>query len=108
MAKGSKALYKKREQLAHARGVRKGRKLGFIDGWDSAMHERDLSDEHALKALSGMEPVRNLPKEATSLEAMDAIIIAGPYTEMVDRVVAEVVPPSLTRKDAFTKPFSVN
>lgn len=57
-------------QLSFARGVRKGRKLGFEDGWDSAMHERNKGDEAILKGLKEQTaiPEAQLPKEAVSME----------------------------------------
>lgn len=86
---------KARENLAYARGVKKGRSLGFDDGWDAAHASRDADDERAVMALASLplKPIETLAPEAVEVvdavevEAVDATIVREkPYSLPIRRL----------------------
>lgn len=103
-AKKHKLDFQKREQLAFARGVRKGRKLGWDEGWDSAIYQRDQQDEHAVLALASIPPK---PRETLAPEAID-LEIMDPILDLSSQPAGEAayfLPPVVRR---FTEPLRFN
>lgn len=84
----------KAEQLAYARGVKKGRKLGWDDGWDAATFQRDQEDERAVMALATLppKPVETLAPEA--VEVTREIPSLQEAQDFVDATVVREIPPT--------------